>query len=167
MTDQATKPRAEEFLLGVLNGAKPPAPEVFLDLFSELEPVSVEAMLGLWRVASLGGKARERIAAQPAAGPLPRREGLGMTNLYGKRFVSRDEAEPIVVTLDDGSLAASTDFGVSRLRELAFRGVTSAGMVYDQQPWIDYFRALDDDTLVAVIDMKGRPLGTGFFLLRG
>jgi hypothetical protein len=35
-------------------------------------------------------------------------------------------------------------------------------MVYDQQPWIDYFRKLDDDILVAMIDMKGKPIDTGF-----
>jgi hypothetical protein len=40
-------------------------------------------------------------------------------------------------------------------------------MVYDTQPWIDYFGKLDDDTLVAMIDMKGTPMGTGFFMLRG
>jgi Domain of unknown function (DUF4334) len=38
-------------------------------------------------------------------------------------------------------------------------------MIYDTQPWIDYFRKLDDDTLVAMIDMKGTPMGTGFFML--
>jgi hypothetical protein len=78
-----------------------------------------------------------------------------MRKLYGKRFVTRDDAEPIVCFAEDGSLVASIDFGLARLRELPFRGIASAGMVYDQQPWIDYFRKLDDNTLVAMIDMKG------------
>jgi hypothetical protein len=39
-------------------------------------------------------------------------------------------------------------------------------MVYDQQPWIDYFRKVDDGTLVALIDIKGQPIEMGFFLLR-
>ena len=34
-------------------------------------------------------------------------------------------------------------------------------------PWIDSFRKLDDDTLVAMIDMKGARMGIGFFKLRG
>jgi hypothetical protein len=89
-----------------------------------------------------------------------------MKKLYGKRFVTRDDAEPIVCMAEDGSLVASVDFGVARLRELSFRGVSSAGMVYDQQPWIDYFRKLNDDTLVALIDMKGKPMDIGFFMLR-
>ena len=88
-----------------------------------------------------------------------------MRKLYGKRFVTRDDAEPIVCFAEDGSLVASVDFGVARLRELSFRGTSSAGMVYDQQPWIDYFRKLDDDTLVAMIDIKGKPIDIGFFML--
>ena len=89
-----------------------------------------------------------------------------MRSLYGTRFVTRDDAEPIVSLAEDGSLVASVDFGVARLREIRVPGDLSAGMVYDQQPWIDYFRKLDDDTLVAIIDMKGKPMGIGFFMLR-
>jgi hypothetical protein len=89
-----------------------------------------------------------------------------MRKLYGKRFVTRDDAEPIVCFPEAGSLVASVDFGPARLRELSFRGTSSAGMVHDQHPWIDYFRKLDDDTLVAMIDMKGKPIDIGFFMLR-
>ena len=124
-------------------------------------------MIGLWRVVAFGRTPRDAITVQPAPGPLPQREGLGMRKLYGKRFVTRDDAEPIVCFAEDGSLVASVDFGVARLRELSFRGTSSAGMVYDQQPWIDYFRKLDEDTLVAVIDIKGKPMDVGFFMLRG
>jgi hypothetical protein len=167
MTDQATTSYAQEAYFGILNGAEAPETERLLDLFSQLEPVSVDSMIGLWRVAAFGRSARDPIALQPAEGPLPQQEGLGLRKLYGKRFVSRDDAEPIVCLADDGSLVASVDFGVARLRELSFRGTASAGMVYDQQPWIDYFRKLDDHTLVAMIEMKGKPMDTGFFMLRG
>lgn len=151
----------------MLTGADAPEAEKLLDLFSQLEPVSVDSMIGLWRVAAFGRSPDDPIAVPPDPGPLPQREGLGMRKLYGKRFVTRDDAEPIVCRAEDGSLVASVDFGVARLRELSFRGTSSAGMVYDTQPWIDYFRKLDDDTLVAMIDMKGTPMGIGFFMLRG
>jgi hypothetical protein len=168
MTDQATtSPAAATFLRALRDGTEAPRAEVLLDLFSQLESVSVDSVIGLWRVVAFGQKPRARVAAQPDAGPLPQREGLGLRRLYGKRFVTRDDAEPVVCRADDGSLVASIDFGVARLRELSFRGTCSAGMVYDQQPWIDYFRTLDDNTLVAVIDMKGQPIDTGFFMLRG
>lgn len=90
-----------------------------------------------------------------------------MRKLYGKRFVDRDHAKPIVCFAEDGSLVASVDLGVARLRELSFRSTSSAGMVYGRQSWIDYFRKLDDDTVVALIEMKGEPVETGFFMLRG
>ena len=167
MTEQATTARAEDAFVSVLNGAKPPEAEELLELFTQLEPVSIDSVIGLWRVAAFGRTPRDPIAIQPDPGPLPKREGLGMRKLYGKRFVTRDDAEPIVCFAEDGSLVASVDFGVARLRELSFRGTSSAGMVYDQQPWIDYFRKLDDDTLVAMIDMKGTLMGAGFFMLRG
>lgn len=167
MTDKATTSRADETFLRVLrDGAEAPEGEDLPDLFSQLEPVSVDSMIGLWRVVAFGKTPRDRIAAQPEPGPLPQREGLGMRKLYGKRFVTRDDAEPVVCRADDGSLVVSADFGTARLRELSFRGTASAGMVYDHQPWIDYFRKLDGDTVVALIDMKGQPMELGFFLLR-
>ena len=166
MTDLATTSEAREAFVGLLNGAEAPETEKFLDLFSQLEAVSVDSMIGLWRVTAFGRTPRKPIADQPDPGPLPRREGLGISKLYGKRFITPDDAEPIVSLAEDVSLVASVDFGVARLRELSFRGTSSAGMVYDQQPWIDYFRKIDDDTLVALIDMKGKPVDVGFFMLR-
>jgi hypothetical protein len=167
MTNRAATSEAEETFISVLNGAEAPEAGQVLELFSQLEPVSIDSIMGLWRVAAFGRSPRDPIAIPPDPGPLPQREGLGMRKLYGKRFVTLDDAEPIVCLDEDGSLVASVDFGVARVRELSFRGTSSAGMVYDTQPWIDYFRKLDDDTLVAMIDMKGTPMGTGFFMLRG
>lgn len=43
----------------------------------------------------------------------------------------------------------------ARLRDIEFRGVVSAAMVYDHLPIIDHFRRLDADTLLGVMDMRG------------
>lgn len=53
----------------------------------------------------------------------------------------------------------------ARLRMITHRGKTSATMIYDHLPIHDVFRKLDDDTVFAVMDMKGmsRPF---FFMLR-
>lgn len=166
MSNPTTASPAETFLHSLRTGSAAPEGEALLDLFAQLDPVGVDAVIGLWRVVAFGQTARDRTDLQPDPGPLPQREGLGLRKLYGKRFVTRDDAEPVVCRADDGSLVASIDFGVARLRELSFRGTPSAGMVYDQQPWIDYFRKLDDDTLVALIDMKGQPIEMGFFMVR-
>lgn len=53
----------------------------------------------------------------------------------------------------------------ARLRMTVYRGVCSATMVYDQLPILDVFRRLDDDSVFAVMDLKGmaEPF---FFMLR-
>nr|WP_246597882.1 DUF4334 domain-containing protein [Nocardia tengchongensis] len=43
----------------------------------------------------------------------------------------------------------------ARLRDLEFRGKSSAAMVYDHLPIIDIFRRVDADTLLGVMDMRG------------
>ena len=161
MRNRATtsQAEAEETYISMLNGVEAPEAERLLVLFSQLEPVSVDSMIGLWRVAAFGRTPRDAIAVPLDPGPLPRREGLGVRRLYGKRFVTRDDAEPIVCRAEDGSLVASVDFGVARLRELSFQGTSSAGMVYDTQPWIDYFRKLDGDTGEGTIAETAPELG--------
>ncbi|MBO3085670.1 DUF4334 domain-containing protein [Cellulomonas fengjieae] len=43
----------------------------------------------------------------------------------------------------------------ARLREVRFRGVVSAALVYDDLPVIDVFRAVDDDTVLGAMDARG------------
>lgn len=48
---------------------------------------------------------------------------------------------------------------------ITYRGKSSATLIYDHLPIHDVFRMVDDDTVFAVMDMKGmsRPF---FFMLR-
>lgn len=43
----------------------------------------------------------------------------------------------------------------ARLRNLEFRGKSSAAMIYDHLPIIDIFRRVDEDTLLGVMDKRG------------
>nr|WP_169814902.1 DUF4334 domain-containing protein [Nocardia crassostreae] len=43
----------------------------------------------------------------------------------------------------------------ARLRDLEFRGKSSAAMIYDHLPIIDVFRKVDGGTLLGVMDMRG------------
>ncbi|MEV6769029.1 DUF4334 domain-containing protein [Nocardia sp. NPDC051030] len=43
----------------------------------------------------------------------------------------------------------------ARLRNLEFRGKSSAAMIYDDLPIIDVFRRVDADTLLGVMDKRG------------
>lgn len=45
----------------------------------------------------------------------------------------------------------------ARLRDVSHRGVVSAAMVYDHLPIIDHFRAVDEATLLGVMDLRGAP----------
>ena len=53
----------------------------------------------------------------------------------------------------------------ARLRQVTYRGTQTAAMVYDQLAIIDVFRAVDDDTRLGVMDMKGMD-APFFFVLR-
>ncbi|WP_280385700.1 DUF4334 domain-containing protein [Nocardia wallacei] len=53
----------------------------------------------------------------------------------------------------------------ARLRDLEFRGKVGAAMVYDHLPIIDIFRAVDADTLLGVMDLRGMT-DPYFFILR-
>ena len=50
---------------------------------------------------------------------------------------------------------AATRRSRARLRMMVYRGVCSATMVYDQLPILDVFRKVDDDSVFAVMDLKG------------
>ncbi|NNH71606.1 DUF4334 domain-containing protein [Nocardia uniformis] len=54
----------------------------------------------------------------------------------------------------------------ARLRDLGFRGISSAAMIYDHLPIIDIFRRVDEDTLLGVMDMRGLPEPYFFVLFR-
>ena len=53
----------------------------------------------------------------------------------------------------------------ARLRRVEYRGVISAGMIYDALPILDVFRAVDPDTLLGLMDLRGMPRPF-FFMLR-
>jgi hypothetical protein len=54
---------------------------------------------------------------------------------------------------------------VASVRAMAFRGQSSAAMVYDRQPITDHFRRISDDQLLGVMCVEGDPRPY-FFTLR-
>ena len=120
-----------------------------MPLYLQLEPVSIDFMLGTW----CGGK----FDAGKEPDPI---------NWYGKRFVSRDQVEPLLCRAADGSIYAYEKLGKARLREVGFGGKISAGLIYDSQPIMDYFRKVTDDVVIGLGDIKGRPLDFFFHLTR-
>jgi len=144
---------AAERIAEIIDSGRECGPDQLEPIFDALEPVAAEAMLGQWR-----GGAFE--SSSQAAGMLVK---LGW---YGKRFNSAEDVEPMLCTDEEGSVYAYEKLGKARLREVSFRGRSSAAMVYDTQPIIDCFRRIDDDRVLGLMDVKGSPPDFYFHLTR-
>lgn len=55
---------------------------------------------------------------------------------------------------------------MDKLREMAYKGVNTIAMIYDDYPTIDYFRYVAPDVVLGIMDMKqGRAFGLWYFFL--
>ncbi len=147
-----------------------------LAFYDSLAPVGVEAMLGAWRGAGIPtggpfdgllenlGWHGKRFESTESVHPLvfagargrlvsvdPGRVPLGLAARHGPRFTGRATAIAFRMLLP----LLATRRPRARLRPVEYRGVVSAAMVYDQLPIVDAFRAIDDDTLVGAMDLRG------------
>ncbi len=113
-------------------------------LWSELTPVRSADILGPWR----GG---DFAAGHPVSGLLEK------VQWHGKRFESVERALPLICRGDDGELYSNTEAagrGEASLWDVEFRGEVTATMVYDRQAVFDHFKAVDEHTLVGVMNGK-------------
>ncbi|KAJ7576977.1 hypothetical protein C8J56DRAFT_1061690 [Mycena floridula] len=123
-------------------------------VYDRLEAVSPSFLIGEWT-----GRAKKFVCT----------ERLKQVRWAGKDFHSEEDVDPIMVYDEKGSRVWSADHGKARIREIKFRGVVSAAMVYDVLPIIDYFRYVDENTVCGVMDAKGVPEELGsyhFYLVR-
>jgi len=91
----------------------------------------------------------------------PRKVPLGMADKVSAAAVERGRRLMPVLRHVVGTTKPR-----ARLRDVSHRGVVSAAMVYDHLPIIDHFRAVDDHTLMGVMDQRGAPPYV-FLLARG
>src|SRR4051812_36983486 len=94
-------------LMGIIKGGHACPATTLLPLYEQLEPISVEQILGTWKGGRFDG----------GAGPDP-------IKWYGKRFVSRTHAEPLLCYAEDGSVYSYEKMGLAQLREMSWNGVT-------------------------------------------
>jgi hypothetical protein len=164
-------------------------PEAAWRLFDGLEAVAPDALVGLWRGAEFptrhpldgfltaAGWYGKRFDDAETVHPLlfwagdrrhvfaldPARVPLGSLALDAAAHWPKS-------TLHGLELAArpmlETHAPNARHREVSHRGVVSAAMIYDDQPIIDHFRRIDDDTVLGVMDMRGLAQPFFFLLLR-
>ena len=113
-------------------------------LWSDLAPVTVDEILGAWR----GGDFSTGHVASTV---------LEQVRWHGKRFDAPLDAKPLICRGDDGALYSNLEAGgggEASLWEVAFRGETTATMVYDRMPVFDHFKGVDDRTLMGIMNGK-------------
>lgn len=121
--------------------------------FSSLEPIEPDEIIGTWLGGCfLTGKLFERI--------LVRRKYIYW---YGKKFKSENKVKALVISFL--GIKFNIPFGTARLRRLMFRNKMSTAMVYNYLPIIDYFRRINENKIMGIMEWKGK-VGIYFYLVR-
>lgn len=159
------------------------SPADALAAFDRLPPIRIDAMSGLWRGGGLhtghpfdglleeSGWYGKRFEDHESVFPLlfERSGGLVAIDLPALPLAS---AASLDGRLRRGAVSAfrlgirlfATTRPTARLRELSFRGVTTAAMIYDRHPIIDVFREASPGIVLGLMDLRG--VAPMFFTLR-
>lgn len=116
--------------------------------FLALEALSPVEMWGMWR----GGRFDGGLSPNPI-------------NWYGKRFTSFEIVDPLMVRNEAGELVPFEGLGGARLREVWFENKVSSTLIYKNQPIMDYFRKINNDTIVGWGEVAD-PTKSFFFWLK-
>lgn len=163
-------------LENVLKERKTTVEEAF-KLFDELEPATLDFMIGRWKGISINSG--HRLDGK-----------LEHSGWYGKVFFNLEEVHPLLYFTEDKTAIYSVEptslFGrtehtgkeeatrvfektkeaKARLRNTEYRGRSCATMVYDELPILDVFVKIDDTKVLGVMDLKGDPEPFFFVLER-
>lgn len=139
----------EQQWLQMMESGEAYSADTLMPLFRQLEPVDTDFMQGTWK----GGKFDGGSEPDPI-------------NWYGKRFTSTTDVEPLLVTNAEGEVATYDRLGAAQMRNVEFDGKVSAALIYDSQPIMDYFRKVNDDVVIGLGDIKGKPTDFFFHLTR-
>lgn len=147
--------------------------EEMLEIFDELEPATLELMTGRWNGFEIEtGHFLDGL--------------LGPSGWYGKLFASPEEVHPLLFYTKNKTGLYSVNPSLvplrpnlpkfegvgfimrlikpfvktkkahARMRMIEFRGKVTGTMVYDKLAIMDHFAKIDDNTLLGVMDLKGR-----------
>lgn len=157
-----------------------------LSFFDSLPAIPTDAMTGRWRGSEVptgspldglpgaygwwGKEMHDDESVHPllfagAAGPYPVNPALVPLALLRTRpqLAHRALARRVATGLRP---LARTRRPAARLREVSYREVASAAMIYDALPIIDHFRRVADDVVLGLMDMRGLPEPFAFVLQR-
>ena len=157
-----------------------------LQLFDALEPVNLDFMLGRWQGSGLH-------TDHPMDGLLEMsnwygKEFVDPENVHPLLFLDSQERifkvapnatmmnwilkfpipknnslKPLLMLTNS---LLKTEKSQARLRSIEYRGKVSATMIYDYLPINDYFRKVDDNTVLGIMDLKNSPQPFFFTLNR-
>ena len=154
-------------------------------LFDQLEAVQLDQMLGQWRGGGLptghvmdgmleafgwyGKTFTDANHVHPLLFTLNGQlvaidpKWLPIAQLSNRRL----PAQGLLARLSlPAKFALKTSQSRAQIRMMAYRGKTSAVMIYDHLPIMDIFRKVDDNTLLGVMDLKGMQQPFFFVLYR-
>ncbi len=122
------------------------------EFFAGLEPIKPQEMIGEWQ----GGyfptsKSKLEFFLKDFI----------IFKWYGKRFLSENNVQALVFSFL--GIKFNLFFGTAVLREVKFRDKISTSMIYNYFPIIDNFRKVDDDTVMGIMEIKGKT-GIYFYL---
>ncbi|KAJ6508375.1 hypothetical protein C8R45DRAFT_1059908 [Mycena sanguinolenta] len=143
----------EDQYLAIMKAGGKASEDVATKIFDQLKPIEPSFLMGEWEGADFD-------TGHPLSG------SLKQINWAGKTFRTEEDVEPIVVHGEGGKRTSLEAYGRARVREIKFRGVVSAAMVYDERPVIDHFRFVNEDTVAGLMDTKAAPPGYHFHLKR-
>ncbi|GLA66727.1 hypothetical protein AtubIFM54640_009311 [Aspergillus tubingensis] len=107
--------------------------------FDERPPVRPSFLLGEWKGTPI--ETGNKLA-----------EILQTVRWAGKDFHEVDHVDPMVCLDDKDCRFPNPYWGGARIREVKYNDVVSAAMVYNERPVIDYFRYVDENTVIGVMD---------------
>lgn len=151
-----SSPEATKELLEIIENNTTITEAKAFELFDQLEPVEIDWLLGPWT----GGPVETGHKTSKWCEDL---------NFAGKTFTSPNDVLPVWVYNGEGVRSVYEPSGTARLREVKYRGVVTAALIYDNGPIIDAFRKIDENTLISAADNKNKPVatwGTFFFYLK-
>ncbi|KAF7348298.1 FAD binding domain-containing protein [Mycena sanguinolenta] len=143
----------EEQYLTIIKAGGKTSEDVATKIFDQLKPIEPSFLMGEWE----GG---DFDTGHPVT------QALKKINWAGKTFRTEEDVDPIVVHGEGGKRTCLEVYGGARVREVKFRGVVSAAMVYDDKPVIDHFRFVSEHIVAGMMDTKAAPQGYHFHLRR-
>jgi hypothetical protein len=116
--------------------------ERLMKLYRELEPISIDFIIGTWHGSLFNGQSGD--------------------GWWGKNMISAELVQPLLFQREDGSVYSNEVWGLAHLELATFDTLSETVMLkYNDKPLYDYFRKLNEETIIGLTPAAAA--GTDFF----